>query len=56
MFEFILTEFSANVVYQELDIPLDFPFHLRKFIPNTFYNADSQASQFNWLVSAVQAS
>ncbi|XP_071138837.1 SET domain-containing protein 9-like isoform X2 [Mytilus edulis] len=33
------TEHQANVAYQEFDIPADFPFHLRKFIPNNFYSS-----------------
>ncbi|KAL5016575.1 hypothetical protein ScPMuIL_006164 [Solemya velum] len=30
-------DISANVAYQEFDIPEDFPFHLRQYIPNVFY-------------------
>ncbi|XP_064632865.1 SET domain-containing protein 9-like [Lineus longissimus] len=28
----------ANVAYQEFDVPHDFPFGLRKYIPNIYYN------------------
>lgn len=31
------SDISANVAYQEFDIPEDFPFHLRQYIPNVFY-------------------
>lgn len=27
----------ANVVYQEFDIPVSFPLHLRKYLPNVYY-------------------
>ncbi|KAL3869853.1 hypothetical protein ACJMK2_042481 [Sinanodonta woodiana] len=29
-------KFAANVVYQEYDVPQDFPFHLRHIFPTTF--------------------
>lgn len=31
------SEYPANVVYQEIDIPPNFPLHLQKFLPNIFY-------------------
>ncbi|XP_041359872.1 SET domain-containing protein 9-like isoform X2 [Gigantopelta aegis] len=31
--------FPANVVYQEFDIPRDWPLQLRRFIPNVHYNS-----------------
>lgn len=34
-------EFPANVAYQEFSVPLDFPFHLRQFLPNVFYTPHS---------------
>ncbi|XP_021373415.1 SET domain-containing protein 9-like isoform X2 [Mizuhopecten yessoensis] len=34
--------FPANVAYQEFDIPLQFPFHLRKYIPNINYSSSIQ--------------
>ena len=27
----------ANVAYHEVDIPISFPLHLRKFLPNIYY-------------------
>eukprot|EP00794_Sanderia_malayensis_P008146 gene8146-9017_t len=38
----------ANVVYQEVDIPVSFPLHLRKYLPNIFY-------QNQWLDKDVEA-
>ncbi|KAK3089428.1 hypothetical protein FSP39_003527 [Pinctada imbricata] len=35
-------KFPANVAYQELDLPSDFPFHLLKYIPNVHYTPVSQ--------------
>ncbi|XP_069127293.1 SET domain-containing protein 9-like isoform X2 [Argopecten irradians] len=35
-------QFPANVAYQEFDIPLEFPFHLRKYIPNINYSSSIQ--------------
>lgn len=32
-----VTELPANVAYQEFSVPMDFPFHLRQFLPNVFY-------------------
>ncbi|XP_048763107.1 SET domain-containing protein 9-like [Ostrea edulis] len=32
-------EFPANVVYQEFEVPVGFPFHLKQFIPNVFYSS-----------------
>ncbi|XP_061165930.1 SET domain-containing protein 9-like [Saccostrea echinata] len=32
-------EFPSNVAYQEYDVPVDFPFHLKQFIPNVFYSS-----------------
>ena len=27
----------ANVAYQEINIPISFPLHLRKYLPNIYY-------------------
>lgn len=32
------TDQSANVAYQEINIPISFPLHLRKYLPNIHYN------------------
>ncbi|XP_060085657.1 SET domain-containing protein 9-like isoform X2 [Ylistrum balloti] len=37
-------QFPANVAYQEFDIPMEFPFHLRKYIPNINYTSSIQDS------------
>ena len=42
-FFFSFVEYPANVAYQEFDVPSDFPFHLRKFIPNNFYSSSYEA-------------
>lgn len=34
-------ELPANVAYQEFSVPMDFPFHLRQFLPNVFYSPHS---------------
>lgn len=36
-----VTELPANVAYQEFSVPMDFPFHLRQFLPNVFYSPHS---------------
>ncbi|PVD22767.1 hypothetical protein C0Q70_16023 [Pomacea canaliculata] len=33
-------DFPANVAYQEFDLPFNFPFHLRQYLPNNFYSAN----------------
>jgi hypothetical protein len=33
------TEHPANVAYQEFDVPVAFPLHLRQYLPNNFYSA-----------------
>ena len=47
-FFFSFVEYPANVAYQEFDVPLDFPFHLRKFIPNNFYSSSYEADMPNY--------
>ncbi len=32
------SEFPANVAYQEFDVPENFPFDLRQYIPNTWFS------------------
>lgn len=44
---------SANVAYQEFDVPLDFPFHLRKFIPNIFYSSSEDEHKHTRVVVLV---
>ncbi|XP_071799476.1 SET domain-containing protein 9-like isoform X4 [Asterias amurensis] len=36
------TDNEANVAYQEFDVPESFPFHLLRYIPNTFYSSTYQ--------------
>ena len=45
-----VTEHPANVAYQEFDVPADFPFHLKQFLPNVFYSphTDDHISQRYW--------
>nr|XP_022316264.1 SET domain-containing protein 9-like [Crassostrea virginica] len=40
-------EHPANVAYQEFDVPADFPFHYKQFLPNVFYSphTDDDISQ-----------
>ncbi|KAL8594693.1 hypothetical protein ACOMHN_052425 [Nucella lapillus] len=33
------TENPPNVAYQEFDVPVDFPLHLRQYLPNNFYGS-----------------
>ena len=33
------TDRSANVAYQEINIPISFPLHLRKYLPNIYYSS-----------------
>ncbi|ESO88293.1 hypothetical protein LOTGIDRAFT_126320 [Lottia gigantea] len=44
---------EANVAYQEVDIPQDFPFHLRKYIPNIYYGANLDSMDVNRLTRVV---
>ncbi|KAK7485347.1 hypothetical protein BaRGS_00023446 [Batillaria attramentaria] len=37
-------DYPANVAYQEFDVPADFPFHLRKYLPNNFYSSSFERS------------
>ncbi|KAL4235688.1 SET domain-containing protein 9 [Mactra antiquata] len=48
-------KFSANVAYQEFDVPAKFPSHLRKYIPNTEarLHQDMEQSMFNRLLRMV---
>lgn len=38
---FVFPDFPANVAYQEFDVPLNFNFHLREFLPNNFYSTSA---------------
>ncbi|XP_033099066.1 SET domain-containing protein 9-like [Anneissia japonica] len=39
------SRFPANVAYQEIDFPAEFPFHFRKYLPHIFYNASFESGQ-----------
>ncbi|XP_071117971.1 SET domain-containing protein 9-like [Haliotis cracherodii] len=47
------TKFPANVAYQEFDIPSDFPFRLRKYIPNVHFSASIDSTTLNRLMRVV---
>ena len=52
-----VVENEANVTYQELDIPKDFPLRFRKFIPNSYYDANRFGSDaLGWALNITQNS
>ena len=41
------------VHYQELDLPNDFPMHLRKWIPNVHYSRDWNLDEFTRIILII---